>query len=185
MLLFIVDTGTNLVKKFKFQYISCYCLSDDFTYTPPVSGISIHLMLLFIATAESYTSFIPQFQYISCYCLSEFLLFWTTLKDISIHLMLLFILLILYHKVKHIYFNTSHVTVYHRKTKKESYTTKISIHLMLLFIKIQLLAQGNVEHFNTSHVTVYHPKCNYGESAGIFQYISCYCLSFYTACNNR
>ena len=30
MLLFIVDTGTNLVKKFKFQYISCYCLSPDF-----------------------------------------------------------------------------------------------------------------------------------------------------------
>ena len=49
MLLFIVDTGTNLVKKFKFQYISCYCLSP-FSFVPPTTFvlISIHLMLLFI-----------------------------------------------------------------------------------------------------------------------------------------
>ena len=58
----------------------------------------------------------------------------------------------------------------------------ISIHLMLRFIFFDIAIFDEIQdHFNTSHVTVYHDRI--GEDKGayfIFQYISCYGLSFPT-----
>ena len=48
---------------------------------------------------------------------------------------------------------------------------------MLLFICSPLLSFKNVCHFNTSHVTVYHNQAVMNKLNGLFQYISCYCLS--------
>ena len=75
---------------FKFQYISCYCLSKS---------------LLGYGTFN-------RFQYISCYCLSESNHVLNCASNISIHLMLLFICLFSCHCTTPINFNTSHVTVY-------------------------------------------------------------------------
>ena len=57
-----------------------------------------------------------------------------------------------------VYFNTSHVTVYPSKYPSSGVVTFISIHLMLLFIYITYLVMKEL---------------------GVFQYISCYCLSFF------
>ena len=97
------------------------------------------------------------FQYISCYCLSLNTSSVLIPFLISIHLMLLFIIEPLLRMCMYMYFNTSHVTVYHypgffcsalRKFQYIScyclsiritipfYSTKISIHLMLLFILV-------------------------------------------------
>ena len=59
-------------------------------------------------------------------------------------------------RIVDVYFNTSHVTVYHDKGICLLYAGLISIHLMLLFIRTGIL-----------RTTI----------KGIFQYISCYCLS--------
>ena len=76
---------------FKFQYISCYCLSLSSFLLIESPLISIHLMLLFIDVGDLWTQGSSGFQYISCYCLSRrsFLV-----SSGSWH------------------FNTSHVTVY-------------------------------------------------------------------------
>ena len=97
-----------------------------------------------------------QFQYISCYCLSS------TVSPLL---------------VPQFYFNTSHVTVYHKYHFACYSIFYISIHLMLLFIKgITVFGQINI-YFNTSHVTVYHVAIFVHTIQQIFQYISCYCLS--------
>ena len=57
-----------------------------------------------------------------------------------------------------IHFNTSHVTVYRRRTYSYRKVIQISIHLMLLFIPV---VSGKVT------------------KSSEFQYISCYCLSWY------
>ena len=141
----------------KFQYISCYCLSQGNTVKEGANKkISIHLMLLFIAvtlgmttrclnfntshvtvyqSGSPYLSTVPRFQYISCYCLSDS------------HCMSL---------ETQWYFNTSHVTVYLCISIPECVYIRISIHLMLLFIR-DIIKQA--------------------KKFGIFQYISCYCLS--------
>ena len=116
MLLFIPARWGVYVGEMIFQYISCYCLSewlvtmplDDWNfntshvtvYLPSCSSslsyglisihlmllfiasdsrkilrcsnISIHLMLLFIKAAKAGTSSEASFQYISCYCLSTY-----------------------------------------------------------------------------------------------------------------
>ena len=54
-----------------FQYISCYCLSLFQLHYKLDNVISIHLMLLFIATETDERIFFQIFQYISCYCLSK------------------------------------------------------------------------------------------------------------------
>ena len=142
-------------------------------------SISIHLMLLFIASIIGVCFTAIRFQYISCYCLSVFpVLFHQFYQDISIHLMLLFI---------------------YRRKGKRTYNMQISIHLMLLFIAENAIRNSSKYDFNTSHVTVYHQNLmilelkqkyfntshvtvyRYQSPVGtyqyIFQYISCYCLS--------
>ena len=144
--------------KQEFKYISCYCLSkvpgaakylnEDSNTShvivyrspggsfPPVSGIQIHLMLLFIphklrktlGMNHSNTSHVivyrdldqrgggadGAFKYISCYCLSTWRCPELVGTGIQIHLMLLFI--------KSLY-------------GKERRRPVIQIHLMLLFIQ--------------------------------------------------
>ena len=99
----------------RFQYISCYCLSRWLVLCRFKSLISIHLMLLFICKGWENARGCKIFQYISCYCLSEKVATVLLRKQcISIHLMLLFIGKSCNAFIKEtVYFNTSHVTVYH------------------------------------------------------------------------
>ena len=141
----------------EFQYISCYCLSIRITIPFYSTKISIHLMLLFIGFALYESGNTMVFQYISCYCLSQppicILLCKSSFQYISCyclsdsHCMSL---------ETQWYFNTSHVTVYLCISIPECVYIRISIHLMLLFIR-DIIKQA--------------------KKFGIFQYISCYCLS--------
>ena len=93
MLLFIQSNPFRRGRHTKFKYISCYCLSRPLLF-PSLSQqdsntshvivyripyraksfpviIQIHLMLLFIGTAEHIDRETFQFKYISCYCLSS------------------------------------------------------------------------------------------------------------------
>ena len=78
---------------YKFQYISCCYLSQHLTlFLPIIYVVSIHLMLLFIATEEEQTVTEQAFQYISCCYLSlSDCRTMIMLPFVSIHLMLLFI----------------------------------------------------------------------------------------------
>ena len=97
----------------KFQYISCYCLSQGNTVKEGAN---------------------KKFQYISCYCLSPSHWEWPPGVWISIHLMLLFINQDHHTFLQYQDFNTSHVTVYRIRTVWVWKHNGISIHLMLLFI---------------------------------------------------
>ena len=56
------------------------------------NSVAIHLMLLFIRNAQSWSEIKQRFQYISCYSLSKDIILNLTKKQyVSIHLMLLFI----------------------------------------------------------------------------------------------
>ena len=163
----------------RFQYISCYCLSDSHCMSLETqwyfntSHVTVYLCIS-----------IPECVYIR----------------ISIHLMLLFIISACIYSSLQIHFNTSHVTVYPKRKTGQPYRADISIHLMLLFIWQEWISYSIIDwHFNTSHVTVYHCKyypdlhylsdfntshvtvypggwC-YVDLKAWFQYISCYCLS--------
>ena len=114
-------------------------------------------MLLFILAFFHCFSAPSLFQYISCYCLS---------KDKR--------------EPQQVQtdFNTSHVTVYLKINNAFSKFHNISIHLMLLFI-ITFIGILPIDfHFNTSHVTVYPDRLFEQPTISLFQYISCYCLSF-------
>ena len=146
-----------------FQYISCYGLSACsewlWIYAPNFNtshvtvypsgrrkptgnnGISIHLMLRFIQEIIAGKLDLSAFQYISCYGLSPI--------RIAVPLI-------------NFDFNTSHVTVYHKRSKVFPCLFTISIHLMLRFITVsQRPRYPYRSYFNTSHVTVYlyaHPR---------------------------
>ena len=169
--------------KIIFQYISCYCLSKlqkKFLFHRRISihlmllfiwhipfitdfnrFISIHLMLLFISIGFASNFPFSSFQYISCYCLSRK----TT-----------------WHTHRYPHFNTSHVTVYRYFTALSNSRISISIHLMLLFIDREKEQKAEeIYYFNTSHVTVY-PYAVFPSGFSVsFQYISCYCLSVFSA----
>ena len=177
MLLFIKKTGLPRSPIPRFQYISCYCLSQCLVGLLSGYLISIHLMLLFITLLMSY---------------------FTPVIFISIHLMLLFIMVEQKSQSITSYFNTSHVTVYLSenvetgraerfqyiscyclsRARNTSYLISfISIHLMLLFIWMIKTRYCISMNFNTSHVTVYLGLIPYLFFIDLFQYISCYCLS--------
>ena len=124
-----------------FQYISCYSLSrkgwrncwssirfntshvtlypgPDF-YGSRENRVSIHLMLLFIASYSASRNLPIPFQYISCYSLSKNSL-----------------LMQVWRKLR---FNTSHVTLYRKTYFACRCRLLVSIHLMLLFISFKLL----------------------------------------------
>ena len=70
--------------------------------------------------------------------------------------MLLFIFTRSLPVMRTVHFNTSHVTVYRGLADEP---------------------ELGGEYFNTSHVTVYQERIKASYREGIFQYISCYCLS--------
>ena len=76
---------------------------------------------------------------------------------VSIHLMLLFIVFERKFQSCRISFNTSHVTLYHHR---------------------YVCIQKNSRRFNTSHVTLYHILPRNHLRMSVFQYISCYSLSY-------
>ena len=120
----------------------------------------------------------PLFQYISCYCLSKGQDMAFIFLYISIHLMLLFIGCVHDGKRWKMGISIHLMLLFIRSDAGNELCVRIiSIHLMLLFI--EYLAKGRFRnlHFNTSHVTVYHEKPKRKPLTGIFQYISCYCLS--------
>ena len=121
--------------------------------------VSIHLMLLFIFHPLSVQHHAYEFQYISCYSLSvsgHFLLWWTS---VSIHLMLLFIgsgLLRGDVLLKFQYISCYSLSPCHDPLKE---AWRVSIHLMLLFIWFLRLLLFFDWCFNTSHVTLYRFIC--------------------------
>ena len=101
----------------KFQYISCYSLSQSLQFLRLDPVVSIHLMLLFI--------------------LDMTVLLFRSLF-VSIHLMLLFINTDSHRSFRESSFNTSHVTLYLSARWICDSDAIVSIHLMLLFIYIQI-----------------------------------------------
>ena len=124
------------------------------------TGISIHLMLLFID--NDFVNVISVFH-------------------ISIHLMLLFINVAKFEISPAPHFNTSHVTVYQGFHKTLHHLSIISIHLMLLFIfNTEAKERIGMINFNTSHVTVYPvwfnifvPPVYYFNTSHVTVYHSC------------
>ena len=136
-------------------------------------------MLLFILVSTIRTSGISLFQYISCYCLSNVI---PECPDHAFVFQYISCYCLSYPMPQSVtgfdsfqyiscyclsdshcmsletqwYFNTSHVTVYLCISIPECVYIRISIHLMLLFIR-DIIKQA--------------------KKFGIFQYISCYCLS--------
>ena len=68
--LYPVETR-EYIKRWQFQYISCYSLSWCRPCWNGPDGVSIHLMLLFIVVSFVVLVCEVQFQYISCYSLSR------------------------------------------------------------------------------------------------------------------
>ena len=97
--------------------------------------------------------------------------------------MLLFILIAFKSSFLQSYFNTSHVTVYLHRCLIPQILCSISIHLMLLFIYVRKSSWDIHSHFNTSHVTVYPDRSPFQPLPDSFQYISCYCLSYWQSDN--
>ena len=158
MLLFIFIREEYLTEEANFNTSHVTVYQKDWTAKVADSTISIHLMLLFIE--EDHNKI-------------------TGAKRISIHLMLLFIVLpsvlpLLFALFQYIScYCLSSLIYLHLKH------LSISIHLMLLFIINFTLTSPNPVYFNTSHVTVYPPLQTLSFIFPIFQYISCYCLSFF------
>ena len=134
MLLFIYIQPSQGILLYKFQYISCYCLSLWLVTVVSFVRISIHLMLLFISLAKSDWSLFALFQYISCYCLSGL----PNNNRIRNGFQYISCYCLSICPVEHgdisLHFNTSHVTVYRYR-----FSRMITL----------------VYYFNTSHVTVY------------------------------
>ena len=126
------------VSNFNTSHVTVYRICKSFCFYG--SGISIHLMLLFICHYLYRGNRAIKFQYISCYCLSFSVAIYTADLRISIHLMLLFITVRSLRIFSHSYFNTSHVTVYLVQFVPNITPFTISIHLMLLFISLSLCA---------------------------------------------
>ena len=61
----------SFIKHIMFQYISCYSLSPENVCRASEISVSIHLMLLFIHSAQRGKWNHHSFQYISCYSLSH------------------------------------------------------------------------------------------------------------------
>ena len=145
----------------KFQYISCYSLSALVLSWRENRNVSIHLMLLFIVDCKSCKR---SFSIVSIHLMLLFIEIMehreTAKNCVSIHLMLLFIW---YRMQGHLFpnsrFNTSHVTLYHISLYPFLIHPWVSIHLMLLFITVTPFPMCLLRY--------------------LFQYISCYSLSFW------
>ena len=113
--------------------------------------------------------------------------------------MLLFIIIPASFAPRFVNFNTSHVTVYRRHTGNDHPVSEFQYISCYCLSDSHCMSLETQWYFNTSHVTVYLcisiPECVYirisihlmllfirdiikqAKKFGIFQYISCYCLS--------
>ena len=185
----------------KFQYISCYCLSNStIGKTWKISYFNTsHVTVYLQGSCRRYSQ--NAFQYISCYCLSgtgyradrgQWWFQYISCYCLSMHRKQL-IPAHTYFNTSHVTvyplsgwygysypgnFNTSHVTVYQFKVHSPDWARSISIHLMLLFI-----FAGSCLFFAHSVISI-HLMLLFIEAGKNkimeelrFQYISCYCLS--------
>ena len=178
MLLFICSYRHRLSQNLVFQYISCYCLSNQRARGQSTllyfntSHVTVY-RLLFYPCYFSFLNFNTSHVTVYLYPNGIFVV----RIIISIHLMLLFINISACLFLIFRYFNTSHVTVYRIYPLASSVSTEISIHLMLLFISTpisssldctcisihlmllfifkEMIVTFALPYFNTSHVTVY------------------------------
>ena len=123
------------VRFYRFQYISCYCLSLSQTFL-------IHLQCNFN------TSHVTVYRYDFFISLSSHWHFNTS--HVTVYRRFIIPPPFLAGD-----FNTSHVTVYRYTRSSPTSSNLISIHLMLLFIKYCSSLYITSIYFNTSHVTVY------------------------------
>ena len=167
-----------------------------------LSGVSIHLILLFISTASSANRRAASFNtsHVTLYLRGSWRM-WREDGSFNTSHVTLYLLINYLKEFWNYGFNTSHVTLYRQrntlpvlylygvsihlmllfinKTGGVSCTLyRVSIHLMLLFIQKTWFIWDRTLSFNTSHVTLYlsnhaGPK----SSIALFQYISCYSLS--------
>ena len=120
------------------------------------------------------------FQYISCYSLSR----WTAGKKeiklsfqyISCYSLSEEIPESLYDDILFQYISCYSLSCQMLYSQKHNFL--VSIHLMLLFIRFQLCPLFRGCSFNTSHVTLYQQAAVVINNSFMFQYISCYSLSF-------
>ena len=147
----------------QFQYISC-CSLSFYSSINKKSGeqVSIHLMLQFIQHSDAQRNSKLSFQYISCCSLSNYRML-VQKKNFS--------------------FNTSHVVVYRRKSRKRR-KTAISFNTshVVVYPQKNFLPHQFYYRFNTSHVVVYLDSLSRRCGISMFQYISCCSLSFSTMC---
>ena len=162
--------------------------------------VSIHHMLLFIATEESENPPEKLFQYITCYSLSQFtrvnyfaqrqFQYITcyslsrcdrhrhSYNGVSIHHMLLFIHVVTIHDNESVRFQ--YITCYSLSALLPSpsqftrgfNTSHVTLYPAGIFILF------SIRSFNTSHVTLYRKADGSSDPPGTeFQYITCYSLS--------
>ena len=144
----------------------------------PTIIVSIHHMLLFIGYWTGNSSHVWTFQYITCYSLSSSQRCGLCHTIVSIHHMLLFITYKPSFLVSVRSFNTSHVTLYQFR-KREIFSCFVRFntsHVTLYHLKER--ASDSIQtRFNTSHVTLYRKPDHGKRFWGKFQYITCYSLS--------
>ena len=146
MLLFIDGAVRNKFYALKFQYISCYSLSqltNDYQSITTFQYISCYSLSIM----KKYTEVLAQmFQYISCYSLSESKRISFATIIVSIHLMLLFIVN-RFSQITPCILVSIHLMLLFIRTifSIASFFNAVSIHLMLLFIP------STLQHF--SHLT--------------------------------
>ena len=163
----------------KFQYISCYSLSQSLQFLRLDPVVSIHLMLLFILDM---TVLLFRSLFVSIHLMLLFIesphLETLHLQEVSIHLMLLFINYSLSAVNVPERFNTSHVTLYLKRLCRLATISNVSIHLMLLFIS-PITANASDTAVVSIHLMLLFIACwNCDITRKIqFQYISCYSLS--------
>ena len=158
MLLFIEKDSLAPVPVVAFQYISCYSLSKVF-------HVLESELIRFNTSHVTLYPFFPvitfSLDFVSIHLMLLFINYWgwySQKERVSIHLMLLFIPDAIFPIVL---------------------STFVSIHLMLLFIFIiGHLNSVLITGFNTSHVTLYRKEVYDIDKTIVFQYISCYSLSF-------
>ena len=156
MLLFIYFCkGINkFLCRFNTSHVTLYLYSSPNNVGS--SGVSIHLMLLFIGLFKVDLVSNAQFQYISCYSLSLAWFVILQICDVSIHLMLLFIGWFVLSNPSSINVSIHLMLLFIRMLNQFTvHSPCVSIHLMLLFILQGLYVALIVHSFNTSHVTLY------------------------------
>ena len=156
MLLYIREYKDVIWRIEKFQYISCYSLSEESREGPAEDDVSIHLMLLFIFFPIVNCVLVFSFQYISCYSLSSTLIqFYDPVFSFNTSHVTLYPFPVFANILLKTRFNTSHVTLYPNPVVGDPLMPEfqyISCYsLSPFFVRIR----STDYCFNTSHVTLY------------------------------